>query len=75
MLPIGNIFTILTVTLCFTQFSTRIHLNGNLNAPALVPVLTQRIFTSSIVSIKVYKCFKNVIHQIDRNKWLLLSVF
>ena len=25
--------------------------------------------------IKDYRCLKNVIHQIDRNEWLLLSAF
>ena len=25
--------------------------------------------------IKEYRCLKNVIHQIDRNEWLLLSAF
>ena len=28
-----------------------------------------------VTHIKEYRCLKNVIHQIDSNEWLLLSVF
>ena len=35
----------------------------------------QLISIHSILDIKECRCLKNVIHQIDRNEWLLLSAF
>ena len=50
---------------CFTQFSTKICWNKSFP--------TSDLFRMS--NIKEYRCLKNVIHQIAKNEWLLLSAF
>ena len=63
--------------LCFTRFSTRIYWNKSLAAPALFSVFTQSINFSILYchKIKEYRCLKSAIHQLEINKWLLLSAF
>ena len=61
----------------FTQFSTRIYRNTSLADHDLFPIFTQSInfYILYCHIIKEYRCLKNVIHQLERNKWLLLSAF
>ena len=70
-------FFILLLKLCFTQFSTRIYWNTSLPAPDLFPVFTQSINLCILYchKIKECRCLKNAIHQLERDKWLLLSAF
>ena len=59
------------------SFSTRIYWNTSLAAPDLFPSFTQSInfYILYYHVIKEYRCLKNVIHQLEINKWLLLSAF
>ena len=61
----------------FTQFSTRIYWNTSLAAPDLFPIFTQSMNFCILYCYKTkeYRCLKNVIHQLEINKWLLLSAF
>ena len=43
-------------------------------APDLFPMFTQLISLYCHI-IKEDRCLKNVIHQLERNEWLLLSAF
>ena len=54
--------------LCFTQFGTRINWRRSLTVSDLFTMFTESINCHC-------RCLKNVIHQIDRNEWLLLSAF
>ena len=52
----------------FTQFSTRINWNWSLGAADFFCMFTQSIhfYTFSCYMLKVYRCLKNKIHQMDR---------
>ena len=66
-----SLFALMILTwknLGFTEFSTKIHWSTRLAASDVFHMFTQS-------TINVYRCLKNVIHQIDsKNEWLLLSV-
>ena len=72
-----NTFFILLLKLCFTQFSTRIYWNTGLPAPNLFLMFTKSINLCILYchKIKECRCLKNAIHQLERDKWLLLSAF
>ena len=48
-----------------------------LTAPDLFPMFTQSVnfYILYCHMIKEYRCLKNVIRQLERNEWLLLSAF
>ena len=52
-------------------------LKCKLGFPDLFPMFTQSVNFCILYchKIKDYRCLKNAIHQLERNKWLLLSAF